>query len=272
LEDLGFVVETGDPVDLEFGDELDGMVAEQDPAGGVTLDYGSTVTLRIGVAADVVPVPNVIGFDPDTAQEEIESAGLAYARGEDVILDPDTQAGQVGTVVAVTPDVGTELDPGTVVTVQVGAAGAKVPDVTSTCLTPDEAEAAIVAAGLGYEEVGVDDTLPVGHECDGRIIEQIPGPYTITGRLVAAGTTVQVRIGQAMVSVPDLYGLGPPSARQEIRDAGLDPVDAGCVVDPNAVNRIASQTPAAGTAVPRGSSVEISLGIAAEGDTCTFGT
>jgi beta-lactam-binding protein with PASTA domain/tRNA A-37 threonylcarbamoyl transferase component Bud32 len=224
LEELGFVVIFGDPVDLEFGDENDGKVVEQDPLGGRTVDFGSSVTLRVGTGAATIAVPDVIGDTPAAARATIEGAGLVYAEGTEVLLasgDPD-----VGRVAEVSPPVGTELDPGDTVTVRLGAQGAQVPDVAGfqgACLDPAAARAAVEGAGLVYQEIGTDDELPVGDLCDGKVVEQSPAPYAITGNLVQPGSTVQVRIGRAMVTVPDVraWSLLAPSDTLEDSKAAL---------------------------------------------------
>ncbi len=203
LEDLGFVVIFGDPVDLEFGDPNNGKVAEQDPEAGQRVDFGSTVTLRVGASADTIPVPNVLGQTATAARQAIESLDLVYAEGALLLLDAGDA--QIGKVADVSPPVGTPLDPGDTVTVRIGAEGARVPDVAAaSCLDPTAARDAIEAAGLVYAEGAIDDTLPPGDPCDGKVVEQSPAPFTITSTLVARGSTVTVHVGQAMVTVPDV--------------------------------------------------------------------
>jgi eukaryotic-like serine/threonine-protein kinase len=230
LEDLGFVVVFGDPVDLEFGDPNNGKVTEQDPAGGQRVDFGSTVELRVGASADTIPVPNLLGQTAVAARNAIEALDLVYAEGAPLLLDSGDP--YIGKVADVSPAVGTPLDPGDTVTVRIGAEGARVPDVAATtCLDPSAARNAIEAAGLVYAEGPIDDSLPVGDPCDGKVVEQSPAPFSITSTLVARGSTVTVRIGQAMVTVPDVRAwilelLDPlnfdlEDSKAAIEDAGL---------------------------------------------------
>jgi beta-lactam-binding protein with PASTA domain/tRNA A-37 threonylcarbamoyl transferase component Bud32 len=202
LEERGFVVIFGDPIELDYGDPNDGKVMEQDPAAGSTVDYGSTVTLRLGQASQSLHVPNVLGQTPEAAQAQIEGAGLVYAEGDPLLLNHGDS--QIGKVAAVNPAVGSTVSPGDTVTVRVGAEGAQVPNVASPCLAPAAAQGAIDTAGLIYQVVGVDYDLPVGDPCDGKVVEQSPAPYSSTHTLVALGSTVQVRTGKAMVYVPDV--------------------------------------------------------------------
>ncbi len=203
LEGLGFVVIFGDPVDLEFGDPNNGKVAEQSPTAGQRVEFGSTVTLHVGASAATIPVPNVLGQTATAARTTIQALALVYAEGSPLLLNPGDA--DIGKVADVSPPVGTPLNPGDTVTVRIGAEGARVPDVAaSTCLDPTAARAAIEAAGLVYEEGTIDDTLPPGDACGGKVVEQSPAPFSITSTLVARGTTVTVHIGQAMVTVPDV--------------------------------------------------------------------
>jgi len=86
LEDQGFVVVFDDPKELPFDDELNGVVAEQDPEAGQTAEFGSTVRLRIGEAATEAPVPNVLNNDEATARATIEAEGFVFAKGPDIAL------------------------------------------------------------------------------------------------------------------------------------------------------------------------------------------
>jgi beta-lactam-binding protein with PASTA domain len=167
------------------------------------VDFGSTVTLHVGASAETIPVPNVLGQTAAAARAAIEALDLVYVEGPVLLLD--TGDPDIGKVADVSPAVGSPLDPGDTVTVRIGAEGSRVPDVArAACLHPDDARLAIEAAGLVYQEGPIDDTLPPGDPCNGKVVEQSPAPFSITSSLVARGTTVTVRLGQAMVTVPDV--------------------------------------------------------------------
>jgi len=276
LEDLGFVVIFGTPVELEFGDPGDGKVAEQSPEPGRRVEFGSTVTLRLGVSAETIPVPNLLGQSPEAARTAVEALGLVYAEGAPLLLD--TGDPYIGNVAAVSPPVGTPTEPGDTITVRIGAAGSRVPDVAGSCLDPAAARAAIEGAGLVYREIGIDDTLPVGSPCDGKVVEQSPLPFGITNTLVAGGSTVEVRVGRAMVTVPDvrawtLQATNPlaynfAASKAALEAAGLrwrveecQPIPAyisyvGKVVDQDPLG-----DPPGTAALPRNSRIVIYLGV-----------
>jgi len=281
LEEVGFVVVFGDPVELEFDDENDGRVIEQDPVGGATAEYGSTVELRVGRSAETVDVPDVLGDTPSAARATIQTAGLVYAEGSPILLEAGDPF--IGKVAEVSPPVGTEIEPGDTVTVRLGAAGVRVPDVAGfggSCLDPASAQAAVQAVGLVYQEIGAEE-LPAGDPCDGRVIEQIPGPYAATGTLVAAGTTVQVRIGAALVAVPDVRAWNLTLPQDTVSDSRLRLTSLGftvreeeCQPTPDYlayVGKVVDQdplgTPPGTAALPAGSQVILYVGVAS-GPSC----
>jgi beta-lactam-binding protein with PASTA domain len=127
LEDFGFKVAFDEDVELEWDDPLDGKIAEQDPSAGQPLEFGATVTLRIGRTATQVPVPSVVGDAEAAAKAEIEAAGLVWAKGPDVVVAPGDSS--IGKVINQDPTAGTTRALGSTVTISVGAVGAAVPNL-----------------------------------------------------------------------------------------------------------------------------------------------
>jgi serine/threonine-protein kinase len=268
LAEAGFLVEYGDPVELPFGDELDGMIAEQDPIGGDELTPGEVVVLHVGEAAETATVPNLLGLTLNDAQAALAELGLELQEGLPVEVEFGSEFD--GRVAEQSPPPGTEVDPGLIITVSVGEAvpGIPVPNVLS--MPEGIAQAQIEAVGLVFvKEVEI---LPTGDPQAGLALAQTPA----AGLEVAPGTEVTVTIGAAPVAVPNVIGLsmqGSGGAKPTIRDAGLtffqDNSDA-CVElpagDPN-IGRAARQSPAAGTVVDPLTRVQVWLGIL-EGTTC----
>ncbi|WP_371784736.1 PASTA domain-containing protein [Streptosporangium subroseum] len=141
--------------------------------------------------------------------------------------------------------------------------GPKVPDVQG--LSRADAETALDAAGLGK------DPQPASASDDWKVTGQDPP----AGRLVSFFTTVRidlvspnppppevttppppVRPGQRRVTVPSLIGLDPAAARLQLSE-----VDLVLSVDPDSpeTGEIGSQDPAAGSRVPEGTTVTVSL-------------
>ncbi len=73
LEDAGFRVTENE----EFSDDVaQDRVIGQRPEGGVSLDVGSTVTIRVSKGPDTVTVPDVIDLTESQARSAITGAGL----------------------------------------------------------------------------------------------------------------------------------------------------------------------------------------------------
>jgi serine/threonine-protein kinase len=218
LEDFGFEVAFDDVLDLDWDDPLDGLVAAQDPTAGQTLEFGSRVTLRVGRAATQVSVPAVVGDAEAAAKNEVEGAGLVWAKGPDTLLAPGD--GNIGRVVTQNPTAGTARDVGATVTVTIGIEGATVPNLftsggggcpnavtSSTALSRINTANLVLATGTAVDEYGYSTDPGFNtHACEGRSVEQTPPP----GTLVAKNTTVIVTFD--IVHSPadfEIYGLYP---------------------------------------------------------------
>jgi serine/threonine-protein kinase len=92
--------------------EPPGTVISQNPAAGSRAEKGSTVSVEVARKADV-PVPNVIGQPREVAVQTLTQAGFTVSVQE----IPSFAA--PGTVIGVTPPVGTPMRPGSGVTLQI---------------------------------------------------------------------------------------------------------------------------------------------------------
>jgi serine/threonine-protein kinase len=256
LEDLGFVVEFGEPVEVELDDPDDGRVVEQDPEAGVLAEFGSTVTLRVGQAPGPVEVPELVGLEVDEARAAVESAGLVFVVEEQTVEVGDPLD---GTVVDQDPEAGTEVAPDTEITVTVATSKVEVPNVIG--MTVQEARAAIEAAVLEFQQgEDITEEVPVGDPLDGFVGQQSP-PFTAE---VPPGTVVTVRVVSAPVLVPDVLGDDLASAQQAIVDAGLRFTYGGTILlapGDTRVGRVVDQSPDGGIVVPKDTEVVVFEGI-----------
>jgi eukaryotic-like serine/threonine-protein kinase len=94
----------------------EGLVSAQSPSAGTEAAKGSTVTITISTGPQLTTVPDVIGEDVATARAMIRDAGL---KPSTVFQDVDDPA-QDGIVLDQDPSGGTELEPGSTVTILVG--------------------------------------------------------------------------------------------------------------------------------------------------------
>jgi serine/threonine-protein kinase len=260
LEPLGFLIRLGNPVTLPFGDENDGKVMVQSPGAGQVVPGGSVVRLDLGEASDQILVPDVIGLTPGNAQAEIEAEDLVFAQGANVLV-PQGDA-DAGRVVLQDPGAGTEVAPGTTVTVQVGIESNPVPDVIGE--SPADAEIAIEAGSLVYA-FAVDNRAFGGcGASDGRVIGQSPSATT----LVPLGTTVTVTICDEAngVSVPNVLTKAQGAAEADITNSGLTVTVAFCDAGADPTGFVEAQSPAGGTQVAAGTAVTITVGRTGQGD------
>ena len=112
----GLHVNTGTPTDLSAGDPLIGKVAAQNPAAGSSADDGSTVTISMGVLAQV-QVPNVVGETETDAGTILTNAGLVV--GNTTLAPSDTVPNDV--VISQTPASGETVDSGSAVDIVVSS-------------------------------------------------------------------------------------------------------------------------------------------------------
>ena len=126
LEGMGVNISV-DTIDTK--DVVDGSVVKTDPEMGTIVTSGSTVTIYIAIDQEknIREVPNVVGsVDLATARRAITAAGLRVASFTTAeSFDP------VGTVIAQTPEAGTELPAGGSVILVVSSGPPKCPDCGS---------------------------------------------------------------------------------------------------------------------------------------------
>jgi eukaryotic-like serine/threonine-protein kinase len=151
-------------VEQEFSGEVrKGRVIESSPAGGTTVERGTTVTLTVSRGPETVEVPDVTGDTEDNARSAIEGAGLRV--GE---VTEEASEAEPGTVIGQDPEPGGSVTKGTAVDLTVAKAVA-VPDVVEE--TEDDARSELEAAGF---EVRVREQTVNDQTQDGVVLEQTP--------------------------------------------------------------------------------------------------
>ena len=248
LEEAGFEVEVEEAE--EPGDAEEGQVVSQDPEAGSEAAKGSTVTIAVVGAPEPVEVPDVIGLTEKAATTALEQVGLR--------ANPSTKEDAsvtAGTVVAQSPEGGTEVAAGSRVDITVAIAPAPsqstVPNVIG--MAQADAEAALTAVGLEVLIVeNASDSV-----AEGLVIVQLPTPGTI----VARGAEVAIAVstgdpgGAELTTVPDVGGMTLDEAEQALSDAGLNmaPVPVSGTSEP--VGKVFAQAPVSGDMIPADSAV-----------------
>ncbi len=234
LTKLGFkAVEVDAPSDSPIG-----QVTKQEPAVGVLLTKGGTVTLT--VSGKQVTLPDLVGKTFEDAQSTLSGLGLTATRVDQT--NPDKPA---GTVLGTTPAAGAKVDKGTAVQVMT-AAGAAVPVPSVVGQDQGAAQAALQTAGFTVTIVPADsDTV-----ASGKVIATDPAGGTMAPKGSAVKMTVST--GPKQVTVPNVVGQACSSGASTLTSAGL-----GVVISGSASNPATAQNPAAGTQVPAGSTVTL---------------
>lgn len=162
-----------------------GTVIWQDPPAEVVAPEATEVALTVSSGPQRIPVPDVAGYDAETARSLIEGAGLRIGHVESAQA-PTPQNVAVNT----RPPAGTTLNPGTdiVLVVSVGAATIRVPTLMG--LSVDEARLALETAGLALGTTFPQTTTAAA---PGEVFYQDPP----AGTLSAPGTVVNVRIARS---------------------------------------------------------------------------
>ena len=181
LKDAGF-----DPqVEQAYSKRVEaGTVINSSPAGGTTLTRGSAVTIVVSRGQKLVKVPVLVGVTRSVAVQRIRGRGLVPLVEEEEATAPR------GEVISQSPDAGSELGPGSSVSIVVseGEEQAKVPNVIGKQRREGVEE--LRAAGL---EPTVEERETEVQSQVGRVVDQFPPP----GSEVDPGATVTLVVGKA---------------------------------------------------------------------------
>jgi beta-lactam-binding protein with PASTA domain/serine/threonine protein kinase len=183
--------------------------------------------------------PGVVGLTQSAAEDKLEAAGLSVDYADETFSET-VPAGQV---ISTDPAAGSRvLQDGTVtMTVSLGKERYDVPQVRG--LTEDEAQDALLALKLAYDETieRWSETVPAG-----TVLRSLPA----TGTTVRPGASVDLVVskGRRPIKVGSWVGKDIDDAREALEERGLKAEVTSQVFD-DAVpkGRVISQDPASGT-------------------------
>ena len=257
---LGMKVETERQPSSEYAE---GQIMSQDPNPGEKVDQNTTIFVVIssGEEPETVEVPKVLGEDESTAEQMIRDAGLVVKKGEAQFSSEYAE----GTVMSCDPKPGTEVEEGSEVTIiiSLGEEPEKTVEVpTLRNKSASEAESLLSEAGLsGSVSREYSDSVEEGY-----VISQSVDP----GTEVEPGTTISYVVSRGpqtkYTTVPsDLYGMDQNAAETAISEAGLvaqymEEVHS----DQYAAGQVCRVSPAPGTRVTEGSTVQYWISIGPE--------
>jgi beta-lactam-binding protein with PASTA domain/tRNA A-37 threonylcarbamoyl transferase component Bud32 len=181
IQEAGLEVGEVTPVPAVDETQEPGTVVEQDPAADEEVEEGTPVNLTVVEQPDLVAIPPLEGSTFEEAQAALVELGL-----EPVREDQASDTVEEGDVIGTEPSAGTEVEPGSPVTVFVstGADAVVVPEVR--CQPFPTAQRELDDAGLNSiissDTVAINPLCPLGN----KVADQSPRP----GEEVEPGTTV----------------------------------------------------------------------------------
>ncbi|MEZ5409373.1 MAG: Stk1 family PASTA domain-containing Ser/Thr kinase [Acidimicrobiales bacterium] len=248
LEDQGFVVQS--KFEPRTGEEPN-TVFDQDPKGGEQAEEGSTVILSVVATAQTVEVPDVAGRTQQEAEQLLDAQGLTVSVTRE---ESDTVA--EGLVIRQSIPAGQQVNEGAEVEIVIssGTSQAAIPDFKGQPL--NTATSQLQALGFSVKvELEASPDVPAGSvtRTDPPAGSQVPKTTPIT---------VYQSSGPELKAVPPVQNLTQAAAEQQLANAGFVPVvdlqdvEAGSGL----VDKVISQQPQAGTQVPIGSEIVITVG------------
>ncbi|MFT4265056.1 MAG: Stk1 family PASTA domain-containing Ser/Thr kinase [Nocardioides sp.] len=197
-------------------------------------------------APDQVQVPQLVGLTEDQARVEIGDAGLAV----NVSGYENSDTVPSGSVISQEPAQNSYADPGSAVSIVLskGKPQVSVPDVVGLSL--DAATSRLTELGLTVKSQEVESDEPAG-----QVIEANPS----AGQMVNDGTEITLKVSKGPKKVPNLVGRTQENAEEVIRNKGFVPQ---VTTDPSSTEpagTVTAQFPAAGTTLPQGQTVQISV-------------
>jgi len=246
-ETLGAVELTLVVVGEEFSDTAAAnTIINTDPAPGSGVRLNGEVGALVSRGPERVEVPRVRGTSLTEAEQSLAAINLIVGERSTVF---DTRIPE-GNVVSTNPRAGTDVTSGSAVDLRIskGPAPVEIPDVAG-----DRTGAARTALTRLELDVQVTERFSESVAA-GRVITIKPR----AGRIVPAGETVELVVskGPPPVTVPNLLDMPRAKAVSTLRALGLKARVQGSDV---VLNRVRGQSPSAGSEVPRGSTVTVTL-------------
>ncbi len=207
---------------------------------------GGTTTATTTTTSALVEIPDLTGQTQAEATAALKALGLAVLITKQASADVPT-----GQVIAVWPNPGGRVPPGTTIELQIssGPNVVAIPSVQGSAV--GTATAQLEALGLLVSTVeDVSDSV-----AEGNVISQAPS----AGVEVKPGSTVTLTVssGQQTTIVPNVAKMDIANAQNTLIAAGLVLGAQTEVNDAAPAGQVVSQDPAAGTSLPAGGSVSV---------------
>ncbi|MEV6215474.1 Stk1 family PASTA domain-containing Ser/Thr kinase [Nocardia sp. NPDC051833] len=250
LQQAGFHVATQQKAD---GKVAVGNVIATQPLGGSRIDEGSTVTMQVSTGPTQVQVPRLSGLTQAEAEQKLNSIGLTLSP------NPPRKASstaETDKVIAQEPSAGVrvDIDQPIVVTIGSGPEQVRVPTVVGQDISIAQPNL-VDSAGFKVEIQEVKSSAPKG---------QVLSTNPTGGSNAEKGSTITVQVSAGdRITVPDLTGLTPTQAQEQLRALGWTGQLSQTTVitlDGSASGKIVGQSPAAGSSVTITGNVVLQVG------------
>ncbi len=252
LRDSRLTLGTVTPTESSDADK--DKVVNQRPSSQTQVAQDSAVNVEIGKGVSLISVPNVVSYTPEEAKKALNEANLQYEEVPQSSSDADK-----GKALAQDPAAQAQVPPGTVVKVTVGT-GLQVVQVPDNLvgLSLDEATQVLTDAKLQVVSQVADSAEP-----ENEVTAADPG----SGTRVQEGTPITLTVSNGSLFVmPNLVNSTPAEAVSILVNRGWQGESlrqsTQPVSNPGLVGAIISQTPSAGSVVPKvGTAVRVVVGV-----------
>lgn len=225
----------------------EGSVVDAQPLPGTSVTHGTRVLLLVSKGPERYEVPQLVGLDVGDAKDALAAVKLRLGTTTQA-YDESVSA---GIIVSTNPEPGLVARPGDVVDIVVSKGPAPIPVPSVAGLSLNAADAALRAAGFATTSAtSYDDRVATG-----IVMRTEPG----SGAALQRGSHVKIVVskGPAPVRVPDVFRMTQSKAEAALKAVGLKVK----VVKSSGrlLNLVKSQSPSAGSVVPRGTTVTITI-------------
>lgn len=181
LEEAGFKAKSESVHSKEVEE---GLVLKSEPSGGETATNGSTVTLKVSSGPKLAKVPVVVGSQRSLAVQQIRGRGFVPS------VEEVTNSAPEGQVIRQAPSAGSQLPPGSTVSIAVSKGEEKA--TAPNLIGKERAEAVEMVREAGLKPVVQEQETEVPSQV-GRVTDQFPPPSSE----VKPGSTVTLVVGKA---------------------------------------------------------------------------
>jgi beta-lactam-binding protein with PASTA domain len=229
-----------------------GSIVGQQPAAGTTAAAGSAVNVVVATVPTVA-VPNLVGDDQPTAQQQCTAAGLAF----DVVVAPRVVVGTPpGKVVSQSPAASTNVPTGSTVTVTLSPVPPTVvvPNVVGQSLNQATTTLSAVQLTLSQGPTVATTAAP-----SGTVMAQSPAAATPVAAQSAVTVNLSVQPQGMGVAVPELRGQALSTAQATVQSVGLKLTVISLTLPGRPMGIVIGQDPAPPTVVPPGTTISVTI-------------